>query len=369
MARISSYSDPLSIPILTGVEAVRKRPGMYIGGLDSFGMHNMLWELVENSINEHLRAGTAGYVRITFDGDHAIVEDDGRGIAVEQAIDDGRALIELIMTELGGARLVGPAPRPGPTMHGVGAAAVSALSSELEVEVWRNGRVYEQHFSRGKVLGPLEARGATTRTGTRVGFTPDFTMFERHAWDVAAVARRCRELAAITPRLTFIVEDEVVCYPDGLLDHVRLLTRGRRVVEPVHVRTNERVKTEYGDVTDVGVEAAIAWVDSDATELHGFVNQWPCPSGPHVEGMLAGLRTALGRRIAKRRKVPPAVERGMVALLRVMLDDPRFGSFNRTRLQNEEAGDAVRNAVIAGFTAHAAANPAALDALLIHLEA
>jgi len=173
---LESYSEQ-SIVVLSGLEAVRRRPGMYIGGTGSAGLHHMLWEIVGNSVDEHLR-GHASYVRVEIEGDAISVEDDGRGIPVDpHPQDPARSVLEVVLTTLhASADFRADHVHVSPGLVGVGAPVVNALSERLDAEVWRDGRHHQQSYARGIPLGPVRELGRATRTGIRITFRPDFTI-------------------------------------------------------------------------------------------------------------------------------------------------------------------------------------------------
>lgn len=344
-------------------QGIRRRPGMYVGDTDDpSGMHHMLWEIVGNALDECLRRGGPGRVHIEFDGERVSVDDDGRGIAVG-VLPDGRSSLELLMTTWRPLVTAPPHVHLRPGLHGVGVVPVCALSSELEVESRRDGRVYGQRFSRGAAVGPMEDLGPATKTGTRVSFTPDFTVFTRHPWNIPLVAGRCRELAALYPGLTVAVEDEIYCSRDGAVDYVRYLAGDGPLIDPFHARVHR---------DGIDVEIAVAWIERDGAAVHSFVNLCATRDGTHIEGMFAGLRTVLAPRIKALRRVGPIklrerLSRGMIAIVHASLVHPRFGNPTKDWLKNEEVGDAVRSVVEAELPAHFERNPALLDWLILRL--
>jgi DNA gyrase subunit B len=348
------------IEVLKSTECVRRRPGMYFGDVATdAAMHAMLDELLGNSIDEHLRRGTGGYIRIAFAGYRVSVEDDGRGIPID-ALADGRTALETILTELHPGTAASPHVHVRPDLAGVGVAAVCALAAELEAEVWRDGKAHVQRFARGAAVGPIEERGPTTRTGTRISFTPDFTVLALAPWDVERVARKGRAFAALIPGLTVIVDDEAYCYPDGMRDHLRYLACGEQLVEPLYVRATH---------ADVHIELALAWVDRRAAEIHSFVNCSPTRDGTHVAGMLAGINRVFAKLLKTRRRTLKAqLARGLLAIVHVDLECPRFGSPTREWLDNAEVGEAVRTVVERELAAHLARTPALLDWVLVQTE-
>jgi len=342
VATTSEYNAS-SIQVLQAWEAVRKRPGMYIGGVDRAAMHHLLWEILGNAIDETL-AGFGTHVRVDVDGPRITIEDDGRGIPP--------SVIDRIFTVLHGGAYKQPHVHLSSSMWGIGAMPVCALSSELEVTVWRDGHEHRQRFVRGEPNGELEYRGRATRTGTRVSFVPDFTIIEESAWDVPMIHARCHDLAALLPGTTIVVDGHTHRFDKGLGDLVR---EDRELVEPMHVR-----------VTDDGItiDVAIGW-HAGPPSIRGFVNGSPSIDGVHLEA----LRNATHAVVARRTRVSRTrLEKHMVAVVHVMLADPRYGNPSRDWLQNPEVEVAVRTVVERELALHFDEAPAALDALLLLLE-
>jgi DNA gyrase subunit B len=342
------------IKVLTGAEVVRLRPGMYFGGVGTFALQQMLLEVVGNAVDEHLN-GTATYVRVTVDGYRVTVEDDGRGIPAEDT--EGRSVLERVLTQLHGASgLERKHVHLSPNLHGVGVAAVCAVSDQLDAEVWRDGWRYVQSFARGSRLGPVRRLGATERTGTRISFVPDFSVLERNAWDASWMNERCGEIAAVAPRLTVIVGQQTFRFVDGLAGYLKYLHRDEPITEPIRAR---------GRRGGVEVEVAIAWRDRGES-IVGFVNGAKC-DGTHITGFLAGALRAFKKRFGDVR--PGAMRRGLIAMINVMIADPVFRNPTRDWLKNPEVGAAVASAVTDGFDAAIEENPALIDSLLLRMGA
>ena len=359
---MTAYETPSTIVVLQGLEAIRRRPGMYVGDVDVSGLHNMLWEVIDNLVDEHLH-GTATYVRVQIDGDTVIAEDDGSGIPVDRIPHEPTiSELEAAFTRMSSHFFIHRSPHQRSFF---GLAVANALSASLEVEVWRDGRTYRQRHERGVPRTPVEDIGPTSRTGTRVTFTPDFTVFARHAWDVAAVARRLRSLAALTPGLTLIGPRGACRYPDGLVDHARHLagSAARLHRDPIHLR---------GAHDGIEVEAALLWTDRPAARGVGFVNRQPS-RGTHIQGLSAGVRRAFDLLAPDRMKgVYPAAFReviapGLLGLVRVVLDDPRFSYGKTRRLVDPEARVAVCEVVGSGLADALAQTPALRDRLLARM--
>jgi DNA gyrase subunit B len=358
--------DASSIVVLKGLEAVRRRPGMYIGDTkNGSGLHQMIWEVVGNVIDEHLR-GTATHLSVHLEGDAVTVEDDGAGLPVDVIPREGKSALEILFTVLH-AGLDPVVRRPhvhvGPGLWGAGLAPVTALSSRLEVKVWRDGRIHRADFERGEIVGVVRDEGPTTRTGTRVKFTPDFALFTRHPWDVAMIGERLRTLATLNPGLTITFQGETFRSPEGLADHVRHLARGLRRLhaEPIHLQ---------GTHAEVEVEVALLWTERPETDVRGFVSQGPAQEGTHIQGLWHGLQRALALVAPERLGtvgVSPLREvmgPGIVAVVHAGLYEPRFGNPSRDRLMNPEVRDAVAEVMAGALAARLGDEPALVARLL-----
>ena len=329
------------IRILTGREVVRKRPGMYFGGTDREAMHHLIWEVIGNAIDEY-RRGHGTTVRVTFNFDEVTIEDDGRGIPVEPSPTAPTVTqLELVMTCLhGGSGYSQEHVHLASSLRGCGIAAVNAVCERLDIEVWRARRHHVQSYARGVPLGPPRDLGACSRTGTRVRFVPDPTIFDG-VWDPPLVAARLRELAAMAPGLTLVCDGEVFRCLDGLADRVRYLACDRTLPE----RPIEILAIDKG----IAVTAAIAWSDDDRAVTEAYVGMAHA-RGTHLTGFVRGVFGAFTRLepgLAKVDRVAfrEVIERGLVAVLHVQLQDPRFGSPSRSWLTNPEVATVVAAAV------------------------
>jgi DNA gyrase subunit B len=356
----TSYTGA-DIVVLTAPEAIRKRPGMYLGSVDSHGLHHLLWEVVGNVIDQHL-GGHASRMRIQIDGHQISVEDDGDGIPVDPVGETGKTVLELVMTEMCASGLRRPHVHLGARMHGIGLVPVNALCERLEVEVWRAGRAYVARFARGVLRGAVEDLGPTARHGSRLTLVPDFTILDRVAWDRAVIGDRLRELAALNPALTLVLDHETYRCSDGLSDLVRHHTQEPWSV-PIRLRENH--------AGEVDVDVALQWTDRAGSAVHGFVGQ-SRGGGVHVEALRWGLVQAVrGLDEALVRVNAPAlfevVGRGLVAAVSVALEAPRFGNPSRDWLENPEVGAAVRTTVAAGLSSILATDHALRDRLLARI--
>jgi len=299
---------------------------MYIGGTDASAMHVLAWELVDNAVAEHVE-GFATCIRVRIDGTWIEVEDDGRGIPVDPMPEGGAPALEVLCTRLGRG------------LHHFGVGGVSALASELDAEVWRDGRHYRLRLSRGQVLGPLEDLGATSRHGTRISFTPDFDILDRAVWNRDAITKRLRETAAAHPDLTLMLGGDAFRCPQGMADHVRYRGGSARLLhDPIRIT---------GTHDDIAVDAAFMWTDATGVDATSIVNCWPVCSGSHFDGLSDAMFNAMSRfepvRLAGvyRPAFHEVVDRGLVVAMYLEMRDPWFRSQTRGHLANPAARDAV----------------------------
>ncbi|WP_070329326.1 MULTISPECIES: DNA topoisomerase (ATP-hydrolyzing) subunit B [Exiguobacterium] len=337
------------IQVLEGLEAVRKRPGMYIGSTSSRGLHHLVWEVVDNSIDEAL-AGHCETITVTIEpGNSVVVEDDGRGIPVDIQKKTGRPAVEVIFTVLhAGGKFGGGGYKVSGGLHGVGASVVNALSKKLEVFVRRNGNVYYQSFKRGAPQGELEIVGTTDTTGTTVRFFPDGDIFdETLEYDFDLLATRLRELAFLNKGLRIIAKDERgdetiernYYYEGGIKSYVEHLNRSKSSIheEPVYV---------HGTKDGIEVEIALQYNEGFSSNIYSFTNNIPTHEGGTHE---TGFKTALTRAIndyAKRFGLMKEadgslsgddVREGMTAIVSVKHPSPQFEGQTKTKLGNADA--------------------------------
>lgn len=317
-----------SIQVLSGLEAVRKRPGMYVGDVfDGSGLHHLLWEVVSNGLDEHL-AGRASKVRVSMEGNLAEVEDDGGGISLEPYRQTDKTLLEVVLTILhAGPTFDGHLPHVHVGSYGVGLAVVNALSESLEVEVRRDGWSWHQRYARGEPLGPLERGERTTRTGTRLRFRADASIFGPLTFDRALVRARLGELAAFNPGLEFELMGEKIHEPRGI---VAFLPEGLS-----NVFAMRTVKD------DILVEVALGWGKRGRQRVRSFVGQAATKlDGTHVDGFWNGLTAAM----------PEADLQKCHAIVHVDLRHPRFGAPTRDQLTNPEVKAVVADCVYAALS-------------------
>lgn len=344
------------------VEAVRKRPGMYIGDTsDGSGLVHLIWELVANSIDQHL-AGRCGRISVVLQHDgSAFVEDDGPGIPLFDV--DGQPFAEVALTRLHATPTFdGHAPHEHVGLRGVGIFVINAASSRLTLEVFREGCHYRQHYEKGFAIGPIETVDRSTRTGTRISFQPDPEIFSDPWFNAGVIAARLRELAWLLPGLSLTFQDRrehIFCEPRGL---GVFLERTRRALEPIG---NALFVDQL--VGDIRVEAAIEWLPCRWSSVESYANvERTTEGGTHVNGLLDGLVRALRATVGtwktrSKKEVLDAVSRGLHAIVCVRLNDPTYESPTKSRLATPEAQRAVAAAVRGAFTTFLQGNTSLLD--------
>jgi DNA gyrase subunit B len=351
--------DARSITVLEGLEAVRKRPGMYIGSTGERGLHHLVYEVVDNSVDEAL-AGFADTIEVTLLADGGVrVRDNGRGIPVDLHPGEQRPAVEVVHTTLhAGGKFDSKSYAVSGGLHGVGVSVVNALASRLEVEVRREGNVWRQAYEKGDPVTPVTKGEPTTETGTTTTFWPDGSIFETLDWSFETLSRRLQEMAFLSRGLRITLTDErpehingeprVVsyCYEGGIADFVRYLNASK---DPVH----ESV-IDFGDEGDgISVEIAMQWNASYAESVHTFANTInTIEGGTHEEGFRAAL-TAVINRYARDQKLlrdrdenltGEDVREGLAAIVSVKLTNPQFEGQTKTKLGNTEARSFVLKA-------------------------
>jgi len=348
-AELAAQYDASQIQVLEGLEAVRKRPGMYIGSTSSAGLHHLVWEIVDNSIDEAL-AGFATHIEIEITKEnHIRVTDDGRGIPVDIQEKTGRPAVETVFTVLhAGGKFGGGGYKVSGGLHGVGASVVNALSTDLTVQVFKDGNIYEQSYKRGAVLDDLKIIGKTDKHGTSVYFVPDPEIFqETTVFEFDKLANRVRELAFLNKGLKLTItdfrEEESVrksfCYEGGIKSYVEHLNKSKQVLfeEPIYVE---------GEQDGIQVEVAMQYTSGYHTNLLSFTNNIHTYEGGTHE---SGMKTALTRVIndyARRQKLMKEneeklsgedVREGLTAVISIKHPDPQFEGQTKTKLGNSEA--------------------------------
>ncbi len=348
-ADLAQDYDASQIQVLEGLEAVRKRPGMYIGSTSGEGLHHLVWEIVDNSIDEAL-AGFANEINVIVEEDNSItVIDNGRGIPVDIQKKTGRPALETVFTILhAGGKFGGGGYKVSGGLHGVGGSVVNALSTSLEVRVHKNGKIYFQGYSRGAVLNDVEVIGDTDRHGTTVHFLPDPEIFkETTTYDFERLAVRVRELAFLNRGLKITIEDKreetpkvlEYHYEGGIKSYVAFLNKNKNVLfeDPIFLE---------GEQQGISVEVALQYTDGYHANLLTFANNIHTYEGGTHE---SGFKTALTRVIndyAKRNKLIKEseenltgedVREGLTAVVSIKHPDPQFEGQTKTKLGNSEA--------------------------------
>ena len=340
------------IQILEGLEAVRKRPGMYIGSTSARGLHHLVYEIVDNAIDEAL-AGYCDTIEVSINPDNSItVIDNGRGIPVEINKKKGISTVEVVFTILhAGGKFGGGGYKVSGGLHGVGASVVNALSNWLEVVVEVDGKMYKQRYERGKTMTPLIQVGTSTRTGSTVTFLPDDTIFEETVFDYDTLRQRLREMAFLTKGIKIIFSDkredkertETFHYEGGIKEYVQYLNKGRTVLY------DEIIYCE-GTKNEVVVEVAMQHNDGYNEGCYSFVNNITTPEGgTHLVGFKNAL-TKIFNDYAREKKFlkdnepnlsGEDIREGLTAIISIKISEPQFEGQTKQKLGNSEARGAV----------------------------
>lgn len=363
------------IQILEGLEAVRKRPGMYIGSTSSRGLHHLVYEIVDNAVDEAL-AGFCTAIRVTINEDNSVtVEDNGRGMPVEIHPKAGIPAVEVIFTKLhAGGKFGGGAYKVSGGLHGVGASVVNALSDRLEVKIYSDGKIYRQTYERGNVTSKLEIFGECEpeRHGSTVSFKPDGTIFEETVYDFATLKQRLREMAFLTKGLKITLADdreekkeETFHYEGGIKEFVTYLNESK---EPLY---QEIVYCE-GIKNNIVVEAALQHNDSYNESCFSFVNNITTPEGgTHLTGFKNALTKTFNDYARKNKLLKDNesnlagedIREGMTAIVSIKIEDPQFEGQTKQKLGNSEAKAAVDSIVSEQLTYFLEQNPVVAKAI------
>ena len=359
------------IQILEGLEAVRKRPGMYIGSTSARGLHHLVYEIVDNAVDEAL-AGFCDTIYVTINKDNSVtVIDNGRGIPVGINHKAGLPAVEVVFTVLhAGGKFGGGGYKVSGGLHGVGASVVNALSNWLEVEIYHEGKVYQQRYERGKVMEKLTVIGDCEegKTGTKVTFLPDDTIFETTIFDFNVLKQRFREMAFLTKGLKIVLKDDreeepkerTFHYEGGIKEFVTYLNRS---ATPLY----EQIIYCEGMVNNVSVEVAMQHNDSYSDNTYGFVNNITTPEGgTHVVGFRNAITKTFNDYARKnkllRENEPNLsgedIREGLTAIISVKIEDPQFEGQTKQKLGNSEARGAVDNVVSRQLEIFLEQNPA-----------
>jgi DNA gyrase subunit B len=363
---VNSTYEAKDIQVLEGLEAVRRRPGMYIGSTDVRGLHHMVWEICDNSIDEAL-SGFAHNIDIIIHSDGSVtVSDDGRGIPVDIHPKEKRSALEVVMTKLhAGGKFGEGGYKVASGLHGVGASAVNALAEWLKVEVRRNGRTYMQEYRRGVPVAAVADIGPAEGTGNKTIFMPDRQIFETLDYNFKALSQRFREMAFLTKGLRMHFVDErsgremTFYFEGGVYSFVRYLARGQEPLHPQPVYIERQVDSTQ-------VEVALQYVDSFRELVLSFANNInTIEGGTHLTGFRSGLTRCLNdyaRRAGILKENDPNlsgddVREGLIAIVSVKMVDPQFESQTKIKLGNSEVKTFVESALVEGLSKFLEENP------------
>lgn len=354
------------ITVLEGLEPVRKRPGMYIGGIDTVGLHHLLWELVDNSVDEAMN-GHCDKVSVTLhkNGETVTVADNGRGIPIDVHPKYKRPALELILTTLhAGGKFENQNYYHSGGLHGVGASVVTALSSSLIANVKRDGYHWEQAFARGLVSGKLKKLGPARGTGTTITFTPDAQIFPSTTFKPAMIRERLEARSYLHRGLSLVFENELdkqaetFHHDRGIAEYIeKLIADGGKdqVAEPFYAERKDGLI----------IECALAWTESTDERILSFVNGIPTPSGgTHENGLKNGLTKAVRNYLSVQNLIPKGlsvaaedIREGLVSILSVYLQQPQFQGQTKDRLNNSEVTAPIDNFVRTGLENYLLSNP------------
>ena len=369
----NAYNED-SIQVLEGLEAVRKRPGMYIGSVSIRGLHHLIYEIVDNSVDEAL-AGYCPEIKVTLNKDHSVtVKDNGRGIPVGIHHKMGIPTVEVVFTILhAGGKFGGGGYKMSGGLHGVGASVVNALSDWLVVEV-RNGEgIYKQRYERGKTVTKLERVGDTKEKGTTVTFLPDASIFETLDYELDTLALRLREMAFLNKGLKLTIEDlrveepikQEFHYEGGLTSFVEYLNKNKEIINP------KPIYIEGGD--EVPVEVAIQYTTAYTENTYSFVNNINTPEGgTHLEGFKRSLTKCFNDYARKYNILKDKdnnlqgedIREGMTAVISVKVADPQFEGQTKTKLGNSNVAGIVSGVMNEKLANYLEENPSVAKAIL-----
>src|SRR3954471_4059872 len=365
LSDVNDYSAD-KIKVLEGLEAVRKRPAMYIGSTGAAGLHHLVYEIVDNSIDEAL-AGFCDEVNVTVHIDGSVtVIDNGRGIPTDLH-ESGKSAAEVVLTVLhAGGKFDNDSYKVSGGLHGVGVSVVNALSETLDLEIWRNSQVYQQSYERGTPTGPLEITGTTKRRGTKVTFKPDPDIFETTVFSFDTLAQRLRELAFLNGGITITLDDERdgknhnFHYEGGIVSFVTHLNKNKALVneQPIYMR---------GEREGIDAEIALQWNDTYTETVYAFANNINThEGGTHLSGFKAALTRTINsyatkNNLAKDLKESVSgedIREGLTAVISVKIPHPQFEGQTKTKLGNTEVKGIVEAIVNDKLGAYLEENPA-----------
>ena len=358
--------DASKIKVLEGLSAVRKRPAMYIGNVSTEGLHHLVYEVVDNSIDESL-AGFCDQIDIQIQADNTItVADNGRGIPIDTHEKEGVPAVEVVMTKLhAGGKFDNQSYRVSGGLHGVGVSVVNALSEFLEVEIRKDGKVYQQRYERGETVTPLETIGTTKRRGTRVTFRPDSLIFKDINFSFEILLNRLRELAFLNKGVRITIEDErknrrqQFYYEGGIISFVQHLNENRNAVHPDVIYL-------AGTRDGIAMEIALQYNDSYSEKIFSFANNINTrEGGSHLSGFKAGLTRTINQYAAgdtipknlKEKLEGDDVREGLAAVISVKLAKPQFEGQTKTKLGNSEVKGLVATLIYEHLSSFFEENP------------
>ncbi len=377
--------DASSIEVLEGLEPVRKRPAMYIGTTGPDGLHHLVYEVVDNSIDEAL-AGFCKEIQVTIHDDNSVtVIDDGRGIPVDMHATENRPAAEVVLTTLhAGGKFNESSYKVSGGLHGVGVSVVNALSQSLELEIKRGGQVWSQRYERGDPKTPLTATGTTEQTGTKVTFLPDSEIFQSTDFSFDVLSQRLRELAFLNAGIRIVIKDERsgkehdFCFEGGIVSFVEHLSRTRQPLhEPILV-TGERAIPGKDKDTPVAIEIALQYNDSYNESVFSFANNInTVEGGTHLIGFRTALTRTLNRYLTNQQKNGKSqskakkdealsgddVREGLTAVISVKLPQPEFEGQTKTKLGTSEVRGLVEGLLYENLLEHFEEHPSTAKAI------
>jgi DNA gyrase subunit B len=367
--------DASAIEVLEGLEPVRKRPAMYIGTTGPDGLHHLVYEVVDNSIDEAL-AGYCSQIQVTIHADNSVtVDDDGRGIPVDEHPSEKRSAAEVVMTTLhAGGKFSEKTYKVSGGLHGVGVSVVNALSEQLELEIRRDGKVWRQTYRRGQPESPIAAIGTTDRTGTTVTFRPDPEIFQSTDFSFDTLSQRLRELSFLNAGIRIQIKDERsekshdFCYEGGIVSFVEHLNRARQPLHqpPIFV-SGDRKFESHGAETPVSIEVALQYNETYNESVFCFANNInTVEGGTHLIGFRTALTRAINRYLTAQKKNGKGdtesvsgddVREGLTAVISVKLPQPEFEGQTKSKLGTSEVRGLVEQLVYEQLSSYLEENP------------